>query len=74
MDYSNNPVYEYNISIQDMNIYMNLIKDCIDNDGPIDLSSDSRFRERNRFMIDFYNVLNDFKKSGINPSIKKVSI
>ena len=43
MDYSNNPVYEYNISIQDMNIYMNLIKDCIDNDRPIDLSSDPRF-------------------------------
>ena len=74
MDYSNNPVYEYNISIHDMNIYMNLIKDCIDNDMPINLSSDPRFQERNRFMLDFYNVLNDFKKSGINPSIKKVSI
>ena len=74
MDYSNNPVYEYNISIHDMNTCMNLIKDCIDNDTPIQLSSDPRFRERNRFMLDFYNVLNDFKKSGINPSIKKVSI
>ena len=74
MDYSNNPVYGYNISIHDINICMKRVKDCMDNNVPISLSSDPRFQERNRFMIDFYNVLNDFKKSGINPSIKKVSI
>lgn len=74
MVYSNNPVYEYNISIHDMDICMNLVKDSIDNNMPIHLSRNPKFKERNRFMLDFYNVLNDFKKSGINPSIKKVSI
>ena len=74
MVYSNNPVYEYNISIHDMDICMNLVKDSIDNNMPIHLSRNSKFKERTRFMLDFYNVLNDFKKSGINPSIKKVSI
>lgn len=74
MDYSNNPVYEYNISIHDITACMKQVKDSIDNNTPIHLSRNPRFRERNRFMLDFYNVLNDFKKSGINPSIKKVSI
>lgn len=74
MDYTNNPVYEYNISIHDMDICMKLVKDCIDNNIPIQLSSNPKFQNRNHFILDFYNVLNDFKNSGINPSIKKVSI
>lgn len=74
MDYSNNPVYEYNISTNDMNICMKQVKDCIDNDTPIRLSSNPRFRERNRFMMGLYNVLNDFREAGINPSFNKVSI
>ena len=74
MDYSYNPVYEYHIDTSTMNLYTEMVKESILNNTDLPLSDDPRFQERNQFMIDLYNVLLDFKSSGIIPSFKKVSI
>lgn len=74
MDYSYNPVYEYHIDSRTMNLYTEMVKECVLNNTDLPLSDDPKFHERNRFVKDLYNVLIDFKSSGIIPSFKKVSI
>ena len=74
MDYSYNPVYEYHIDLNTMNLYTEMVKECVLNNTDLPLSDDPKFQERNRFVKDLYNVLIDFNSSGINPCFKKVSI
>lgn len=74
MDYSYRPVYEYHIDLSTMDTYTKLVKESILNNTELPLSNDPRYQEINRFVKDLYNVLFDFKSSGINPSFNKVSI